>query len=456
MVLHRLVLVVALVIGGCGPLWAVEGPAAPADHVVLVSIDGLRPEFYLDPSWPAPLLQQLAREGAHASRVRGVFPSVTYPSHTSIVTGVLPSRHGVLYNTPFEPGGVTGRWYWEERHVAVRTLWDAVRDSGGTMGAVGWPVSVGAPITFNMPEVWSIDPEMTSLERLRSVCSPPGLLDEIEREATGRFRPDMYTINAMAMDDITGDAAAYLLQRYRPSLLAVHLVTTDHFQHEDGRDAPSVRRAVVAVDRAVSKLWEAAARAHILDRTAFVILGDHGHLDRHVALAPNVWLAEEGLLEPTPERGDWRAVFHATGASLFLHLEDPEDIEAVVRVKEILDAQPAGVRRLFTVLDREDLERLGAAPSAALALALAPGVDALPNTDPPALRSAEGATHGYLPDLHPHIYTGAIAWGAGIRSGAVASELSLTDFAPLVSHLLGLEMECPDGVLPVGLLDEAP
>ena len=72
------------------------------DHVVLISIDGFRPEFYQDTTWPAPMIQQMAQEGAQARAVRGVFPSVTYPSHTTMITGSVPRRHGIYYNTPFQ------------------------------------------------------------------------------------------------------------------------------------------------------------------------------------------------------------------------------------------------------------------------------------------------------------------------------------------------------------------
>ena len=78
-----------------------------AQHVVIISVDGFRPDFYRDASWPAPTIQSMAEEGAHAERVRSVFPSVTYPSHTTIMTGVLPARHGIYYNRPFEKDGQT-------------------------------------------------------------------------------------------------------------------------------------------------------------------------------------------------------------------------------------------------------------------------------------------------------------------------------------------------------------
>ncbi|MGQ0814994.1 MAG: alkaline phosphatase family protein [Gemmatimonadota bacterium] len=68
----------------------------PVEHVVLVSMDAFRPEFCQDETWPAPTLQQLAWEGAYATSVHSVFPALTYPAHTTIVTGALPARlsHG--------------------------------------------------------------------------------------------------------------------------------------------------------------------------------------------------------------------------------------------------------------------------------------------------------------------------------------------------------------------------
>jgi len=445
-----------VLLSAAGPAGADDDATAgrPADHVVLISVDGLRPEFYLDPGWPAPRMQQLMREGSHAEAVESVYPTVTYPSHTSMVTGVRPARHGVYYNSPFEPGGETGRWYWEASAIRVPTLWDVARDAGLQTAALGWPVTVGAPIDRNLPEVWSLERGADPIEVVRAACQPPDLLAEIEREATGRLRPNNFTIDHLTRDDRAGAAAAYLLETYRPNLLAVHLIGTDHFQHEDGREAPRVRLAVAAADRAISQIVEAAERAGVRDRTAFVVTGDHGHVDLHTRLAPNVWLVAAGLREASRDRGDWRATFHTTGAAAFLHLRDPGDQDAVQRVRELLDALPPAVRSRFRVLDRAELDRLGAAPEAALSLALDPGIHVTSSPRPPALRPATGATHGYLPH-HPQVRTGLIAAGAGIRRGTVAPLLQLTDVAPLVAHLLGLEMPPGEGLLPAGFVVEA-
>lgn len=435
----------------------------PADHVVLVTVDGLRPEFYLEARWPAPMMQLMAREGSHAVKVRGVTPTVTYPSHTTIVTGALPARHGIVHNRPFQPDGPTGRWFMESDSVRVPALWDAVGASGGTSAGVSWPVIAGADIDYNVPEFWSAsgrEGDLTGVDAheaaLRSRVTPEGLLEEIERESLGPF-PDHYWGRNLSREDAVGDMAGHLIERHRPNLLVVHLNQTDYHQHEFGREAPEVRLAVGAVDRAIARMVESARRAGILDRTAFVVTGDHGFVNVDTEVSPNVWLVEAGLHEDRDDRGEWRAAFHPGGGSAFLRLRDPEDRAAVDSVRRVLQDLPPGVRSLFSVVGRDSLDALGADPESPLALAALPGVYLTGDTGGPAVRAGSGGAHGYFPDVE-QIHTGLVAWGSGVADGASVARMGLVDVAPLVAALLDLEFEAPDGVLRPGLLasDENP
>ena len=434
------------------PAWA----DAPADHVVLVSVDGFRPDFYLDAGWPAPTIQKMAREGAHAERVRVVFPSVTYPAHTTMVTGVMPGRHGVVYNNPFELGGQTGRWYWDYSAIRVPTLWDIVREAGGTTATVSWPVTVGAPIDRMIPEVWSLDPEGDRLAPMREGTRPPGLWQEIEREATGKLSMKTYSANYISRDDKTGAAAAYLLETYAPSLLAFHITSPDHFQHEVGREGDIVRQSVSAADNAIRAVVEAAQRAGILERTAFVITGDHGFVDIHTQLAPNVWLTEAGLMEDAPDRGDWRATFHTAGGAALLQLREGQGESTVEEVRRVLEQAPVGLKRLFRIVEREELDAIGADPAVPLALAAKRGITFSARSSGEPTRPASGGTHGYFPSDFPEIYTGFVGWGAGFKSGITVHEMGLEDIAPLISRLLGLPFSNGDGALPLGVLATQP
>jgi hypothetical protein len=384
--------------------------------------------------------------------VRSVFPALTYPAHTTIVTGALPARHGVCHNRPFEPAGQSGRWLWESSHIRVPTLWDAVRRASGTTAAISWPVTIGAPIDWNVPDVWPLDGRDPMLP-IREATTPPGLFEELEREATGRLRGENFSIRRLAREDRVGAIAAYLFERYRPTLLLAHCIGTDHVQHERGRDNPMIRRAVGAADRAIGQVLETVERLGLRERTAFVVTGDHGSADVHSQLRPNVWLAGTGLMEDRPDRGRWRATFLASGGSAFLFLRDPADREAAEEARAVVEAQPHALRSLFRIVTRPELDALGADPQSPFALCGVPGVEIHESASPPALVAKTGAAHGYLPDM-PQMATGFVGSGAGFRAGAVAPLLRLEQVAPLVAALLDLPFVAPDGALLPGLLTE--
>lgn len=442
----KLVLFFLLLIG----TGVAKAQTRPSQHVVLISIDGFRPDFYLDKAWPAPNLQEMAEQGAKAEGVTGVFPSVTYPSHTTIVTGRKPADHGIYYNAPFEPEGQTGRWYWESQKIQVPTLWDAVRKNGLKSASFIWPVSLDAPIDYNLPEFWSLEEGFGRIEPMRQKENPKGFLAELEREVLGKLNERTFNGDYLNREDRIGEMAGYVLETYKPNLITLHLIATDHFQHEEGRDGPMVRKSLAATDRAIGKIREAAERAGILDQTTFIITGDHGFVNIHTSLSPNVWLVEAGLMENQPNRGQWRATFHTSGASAFLHLKDPKDLEAVEKVKSLLENLPESQKKLFRVLHREDLKAAGADPNAVLALAPIRGVSFSPSSEGSVLKPAKGGTHGFFPDFD-EIETGFIAFGAGIQAGVEIQEMELVDVAAVVDYLLNLGMELPKSTLYPGI-----
>ena len=91
------------------------------------------------------------QQGAWA-RVTGVLPTVTYPSHTTLITGVLPAVHGILDNRIFDPEGLSQQaWYWYASAIKVPTLPGAVKARGLTAAGVSWPASVGMELDYNVP-----------------------------------------------------------------------------------------------------------------------------------------------------------------------------------------------------------------------------------------------------------------------------------------------------------------
>lgn len=416
-----------------------------AKHVILISIDGFRPDFYKDKSWFAPNLRKLMAEGVYAEGVNSVFPSVTYPAHTTLVTGAMPGRHGIYYNAPY--GAKPGQWYWEESYIKTKTLWDAIRESGLKSGAVMWPVTVGAPIDYNFPVRRADNDENSDqLSVTMPFVTPANLIQEIE-SVTGKFnKKDFNTSNTI--DQTIGKMANYIISTYKPNLMAMHFVTIDHLQHDHGREASEVKKAVAMVDSIIGSVVKTIEQAGLTSSTAIVVTGDHGFVDTQTSLSPNTWLAQNGLLS----KENWSAKFMSTGGSSFLYLKNKNDKKTLGKVNQILASLPADQKRLFRVIDRKELDKAGANPEVAMALSMANGVAANNDFSGEAVKKKKkGGTHGYFPDFY-EIRTGFIAAGAGISKGSEIKIMDIQDVAPLISELLGLKFKSPDGVLIPGII----
>lgn len=430
---------------------------APAEaqnaHVILISIDGLRPEFYKDPSWNMVHLRQAMAEGAYADGVDGVFPTVTYPSHTTIITGVKPLKHGVHYNTPPEPLGITGNWIWKYETIKVPTIFSLAKEKGLKTASVYWPVSLGSPATYNVPEYWYLKEKgkgRITIKALQENASPAGLIEELEKNAVGKLDELDFSGDYLSLDENLARMSGYLIQQYKPSFLAVHLVTVDHFEHEQGRDGDKVRAAIAGVDRAIKTIREAVQKAGILENTTFIVTGDHGFVDIHSAIAPNVLLAKAGLYDPQkPE--NWKAYFHASGGGAFLHLKNSNDKQTLEKVIQLLKGLPVSQQKTFLIKSREEMDAIGADPAAALGLSGQQGFAFTPAATGDFIRASKGGTHGFFPDFR-EIQTGFVAFGRDIKKGAVVPQMGLVDIAPLISKLLNLDLPAGDGLLLNGVL----
>ncbi|PST82867.1 AP endonuclease [Pedobacter yulinensis] len=414
-------------------------------HVLLISIDGLRPDFYLDQAWKAPNLRKLAASGVWSAGISSVFPSVTYPAHTSLVTGAFPGRHGVYYNAPVN--AEKGRWYWESSYIRTPTLWDAARSAGIRTGAVMWPVTVGAPIDYNFPvKRADNDDESDQLSVTQPYLQPATLIRDFEAAHGKLSRADFD--NTGPLDATMGKLAAHIIGKYKPGLMAVHFVTVDHQQHAHGRDAVASKEALARVDSMVGTLMATLEGAGMAKNTAVIVTGDHGMVDSEYSLAPNTWLAQAGLLD----KNDWKARFQPAGGAAFLYLKSPADLQ---RVHQVLAALPPAVQASFRVLDRAALDRAGVNPEVSLALAMKKGVIAVGGQNQPGLvkLKAGKAGHGHFPDFK-EIQTGFIASGSGIGRSELRKALSITDIAPLVAQLLGIPFNAPDGKLVPGILKQ--
>lgn len=404
-----------------------------AKYVILISIDGFKPDFYLDSAWHAPTLKRLMHEGIYAEGVKPVFPSVTYPNHISMITGVLPNKHGIYYNRP-----VHGKGRWNATMIKAPTVFDAVNQAGLTSSALFWPVTGNAGIQYNVPSVPTSSEIKNGMVVSKSVKGSvsPGLWQELEQHAIGKISV------ADARSDVSaGKMASYIIRTYKPTLTAIHLVGIDHAQHQVGLKNQSVADALLVIDNVINEIIQALDQAGTTAQTTLLITGDHGFNDVHLALAPNVWLKKHRIYKSGSR---WKAKFYTSNGAAFLYLKKPDDERTVRRVMRILNNLPEEERSLFRIIEKDELHKIGGDPDAALALNPQPGIVLRQRGSGKLLKQATGGAHGYFADF-PEIMTGFIGWGNGLHAGVVIPEMSVPDIAPIIARLLELNFVADDG-----------
>jgi len=434
--------VLVLVLAGL-PCFAQDQPAS---LLVIISVDGMRPDYVTaadSHGGKVPNLRNFMKEGAYAEGVTGVVPTVTYPSHTTLVTGVWPAKHGIWANTTFDPLQKNYQgWYWYAEDIRVPTLWDAAAKAGRTTASVQWPVTVGANITWDIPEVWRAGtPEDAKLVR---AVSTKGLLEEAAAEI-GAYRGGIDT--SPEGDEVRGKYAVWILEKKHPGLLTLHLTALDHMEHETGVFSPESIATMERLDAVIGKVREAAERV-APGRAVVAVVSDHGfaNYDQQLNL---LFAFREANLFTVNEKGnitDWKAMPWETGGSAAIVLKDLQDSAVLEQVRELLKklaADPAnGIDR---VLDAEQLHKRGGYPGASFFVSLKPGWRTGASlTGPVVAKVKPGGTHGELPDV-PELGASFFVVGPGVPAGKDLGGIDMRDIAPTLAKKAGLALPGADG-----------
>ena len=428
------------------PVALAPQPPGPIQHVIVVTVDGLKPESYLAPDahrLRIPVLRRLVQAGASSDGARSVFPSVTYPAHTSIASGVVPGRHGVVANRAFDPLEKNQEgWRWYAEDVKVPRLWDLATSRGYSSAVINWPVTVGARVNYLVPEIWRAG--TADDKKLVRALSTPGLLDAVAKAYPGfeqRWTEEGFN------DEGKTDIATYLIEKASPNLLFLHLTQVDSAQHKRGLWSPEALTAIEDSDRQLGRLLEATGRAGKARSTALIVASDHGFADVNRLVRPGALLREAGLiqLDDKSKVSSWSVSLLPNGGSLYVYLKDPQDPKlraAALKVFTDKAREPNG--GIGRVLEHEEISALGGDPEAFLAL------DAAPNTTFAAGYAGDydtpisvKAMHGYDPE-RPEMKASLLLFGPTIAKGKL-SDARLVDIAPTAAAWLQLPLKGTDG-----------
>jgi predicted AlkP superfamily pyrophosphatase or phosphodiesterase len=437
----RLVSLVAVFALGSASAATHQSREAVSRQVVLISIDGFAAFHLENPAIDLPNIRALAAAGVHAAS-ETVFPSMTHPAHTTLITGATPREHGVVNNR------VTDRESGKRFHITnlrrdesirIPTLFDAVHGRGLRTAAFFWPETKDdASIDDNVAEVFDeremADPSAVS----------PTLLSELRTagvpiDSYFSFYDDPF--GQGAADIALTTAAIHVLKARRPTLLAVHLLVADKVQHEVGPDHYLSRAALTSADHCVGLIREAIRQAGLEDTTTIVVAADHGFVtvEHEISLA---FIVDEPSLKG---RVRWKADGWYLWGELMPTFDRATDGAALERVLARAAATP-GIAR---IVRPGEFGRLGypeyatnkyvegqylIAGDVATHLTLDATADA---TRRRRGRAYHG--HGYFPDA-PSMRAALVMSGAGIAGGRTLRDVRNVDVAPTIARILNVDL----------------
>jgi predicted AlkP superfamily pyrophosphatase or phosphodiesterase len=413
---------------------------AATKKVIVISIDGLRGITMASLSTRGlhtPNLNEFAQGGALADGLIGVYPTVTYPSHTTLVTGVSPSIHGILGNGMFDPEHqFDGAWYWYAQQIKRPTLYTIAKQKGLTTAGVSWPVTVDSSIDHNFPEYREPDSE-EGLLLYGGLCTQ-GLLTTYEK---ANAPLQLGHID----DELRASMARYLISTYKPDLLFVHLIDMDHQQHVHGPDSPEAFKTLENIDRLIGTIRDAVKASEPNDQVDFIVVSDHGFRPVEKQLNPNAILTSLGLEGTTNDPEKWRVSAFANGASFGLVAHDPNDTEAIAKAtetfKQLASEGTFGIDKFYDATETRALE--GYSNSFA-SISMKSGFLVGNSSSGPWLTDTKTrGMHGYAPGPK-ELDASFLAFGPGIPHRHIPRS-KLVDVAPTVAHILNLPMPDVEG-----------
>ena len=416
--------------------------------VLLISIDAMRPILVFQAEKYGLKLPNLHKyfisNGSYTEKgIEGVFPTLTYPSHHSIITGANPSTHGIYTNKVWDPEGKhleAWEWYVSDK---TKDLWEVSKQNGYISANVGFPTSVGAYTDYNIAEYWRDKTELDS-KVINAVSYPQGLVSEVEK-VIGKYPGYDFSLES---DVKRYKAASWIINNKikpqvleKPFFMTTYFASYDENAHTYGTFSKEALDTLKDIDTMIGKLVN---QVHKItnNNVVVVVVSDHGMVDNVANIRPNTELYKSGLIK-TDENGkvtDWRAYFQSAEGSGQIKLKDPKNIKVRNKVESILNRlktdSNSGILEVMT--GKEADSKLHGFPDADYVLVAKLGYELREDIlgDYMTNKLANKATHGFLPQFQ-EMKSLFFIEGLNIPKNKNIKDLRLIDIAPLLAKIMG-------------------
>lgn len=397
-----------------------------------------------------PNFKRLLAGASYCYNVSSVYPSLTYPAHTSIITGCYPRKHGIVNNTRIQVTKDSPDWYWQRKYIKTNTVYDAVLKRKGKVASLLWPVTARSKITWNMPEIFSN--HRFGNQILTSISNGSTLYQATLQQKFGYLRKG---IQQPALDDFVTESVKYTMTVLNPDLTLVHLADLDVQRHMHGAQSPEAKEAILRHDRRLGEILDVLESNGSDINTNLIVLGDHYQKDTSKAIQINYYFVKKGWI--TLRKGqihEYEVYCKNTDGSAYVYIKKNHGyLRDAVRelLMELANDADSGVEQ---VIEGRDAAAMGADPRCSFMLEARDGYYFLdgynaPEVEVDAMTEGLGrkkvyATHGYLPGK-PGYQTIFIAKGPDIVGNVEIPSMCLVDEGPTMARLLRVSLPDTDG-----------
>lgn len=421
-------------------------------YLIIISFDAVSSED-IDKLKELNNFKYLIDNGSVISNVESVYPTLTYPAHATIMTGMYPKNHGIVNNTLNKFSDVNPDWYWYRKYIKTNTLYDLAAEKGLTTAALLWPVAGRSSINYNLTEIFAPKPWQNQL-----VMSALSGSVKYQLDLNKRFGHLRHGLSQPDLDNFVHESVKYTITKYKPNLLLIHYTDVDTNRHYHGYNSKEANEALLRHNERLGEVIKALKEANIFEESTIVALGDHSALDGDYMIRLNSLFREAGLLKVN-EKGiikSYKAVAKTCDGSSYVYLKDKNDTETYKKVKELLEElKNRKDSPIDFILNSKEAENEGADPNCSFMVegninfyfvdeALGNVIEKVKENEVGKVSHRTKATHGYHPKK-PNYNTFFMAFGKGIKKGVKIDGGKLINHGPTLAKILGVNLGKTDG-----------
>lgn len=312
--------------------------------LIVLSLDAVGFNDIIENKNLLPNVHAIIEKGSFIENVKTISPSLTYPIHTTMITGEYPNVHGIDHNVFFQPFEKNIKWNWYYKNIQVPTIIDKLNEVKKTTTSIFWPVTAGAKIHRCIPEIWDYKTGKTKASLMLKYGSPRFIIKDAMKH-----RKVLNGKETVALDKFTYSVFMDIVKSDSLSDLSlVHFLSVDGAKHLYGNHSVHAKNALITLDIYVGNIYN-----EIKDKedVCLAILSDHTHIDTTNRIDIEAIFKEAGVLF----NSDYIAYPRSCDGSCYIHIKNSSQKEQIKNKLKKIATTTKGIKALYDLSEEKNI-----------------------------------------------------------------------------------------------------